>query len=1770
MDEYGIKRTIDSLNENIYDYISTEYFGKNDALREICKPELKKDGILHQKAFIEANNAYKEINNGIQYAHIPENVKHFLLHMASKKLGVFSNPYSHQVKALEAFHAGKDLFISTGTGSGKTECFLWPLISKLVAEMNSHPETWSHRGIRAVMLYPMNALVGDQMGRLRKIIGNDAKGFQEYIASIAGSPRTPQFGMYTGRTPYPGKRSKSQQKELAETLEKELFADGTEEDQKNIRGKLLSLGKYPSKVDLNAFINGLKNDIDCITDPRDAELITRHEMQKFCPDILITNYSMLEFMMLRPIEAKIWEDTKKWLDLNHENKLLFIIDEAHMYRGASGAEVALLIQRVMHKLQIPRERVQFILTSASIPSGPTAKIDVINFACDLTSADSNNHRFELIQGKKAELATTGYCFSPEVLSNTNISSLYGDEEEKLQELSAIATSLKWDSAPTSASEQDISYWLYKQLIECRPVQTILRTCRGHATSFEDLAEIAFPESDKTVREKATDVLLALLPLAKRKDGSVLFPSRLHLFFRGLQGIYACTNPNCSELEKKSELGLGKIFINPKNNRCKCGSLIYELINERSCGALFLKGYLDVSKNEESFIWNQSGIIIGEDFKEIHFYVIPKDGSYTREEGHEIGWLNTKTGLVTKIPPQQAKENYLEVAYCLQAESKKSKKQTSLWTFANCPKCGKKDFTATSFETKNNEPFYNLVKEQFYLQPPVAEYKHFINEGRKVLLFSDSRQKAAVLARDLTRAADLEAMRKAICMAADELEMNAKLNNYEPNLKLLYPAFLKTVCENNIQFFYGSDEESIREQIEQMQKIISRSEKRQRPIDFKDIASRFPNNPFQYQMHLLNLLCSHYRSLSDHALCWLEPKLQTSDIDDIEDTLEEHCIDLSIDDFVQIFSAWAQEICITQIAALSSAENDARQEISKYKSSFGIQRNEKEKFLPRRIQKLLNKTIFADESAASRESKSKVILKLLNEFLTESNLQHHEGSFFLNDERVKLRYGGHSQRWFRCPVCSGVSSFTFKGLCCRCANGKPKEMTGSDFESLAFWRKPTTNAVDKVPGYSLTRINTEEHTAQLSHKDQRQRLWSTTEDFEMRFQNVFISKQHPVDILSCTTTMEVGIDIGSLTAVGLRNVPPTRENYQQRAGRAGRRSASISTIITYADNRPHDSHYFFNPELIISAEPRTPWIDINNKKIRRRHVGVIVISKALEQMNEDISSLPTVSFLAVRKDEFIKCIRSEFEKLFKNTRFSLLVSNDDKKSLLKQILADIESLAQKANEQSNEFTDDNGTEKKLLDALIDNGIFPSYSFPRNVVGFYIFNPDDKTIQQKPERALELAINEYAPGRVVVVNKQTYKSGGLFSTLLKMDNERQSAPAEQYFKNPEYFSPIKLCQNAACEWIGNSSKDQCPFCNSKLLEQHNLLKPWGFAPTNGRSIREIDAETEYTSVSKPCYSITPKKNELKDVKNYTNLKISKRSSESLYILNKGIDSQGFMVCRLCGAAAPGNNQDLLKNKKLSRPYLSATNQPPCNHMPENVFLGGKFLTDLMLYVIELDNNLINVDADELWINRAAQTLAEALVLAAGRVLDVEFNEIKSGYRIRRSEANKTFVDIYLFDSLSSGAGYSSALESITTKLLNATKELLLNCPSGCGSACHDCLKNYWNQQVHEILDRFAAIQLIDWCQHGKMPEPISIVQQLELLAPLQELDTRWTVSREGDELFLEKNGQQYRVCVHPAMMRPQKDVLSRCICISDLYLRYALPLAEEKINAQWTSK
>ena len=134
MDKYGVKSTHDALKNKLLNYINTVYLGQNDALRLACEKEITKSGVLYQEPYIEANHSYITCKQGISNSNLDPEIKKILTMMIQRNLGVFENPYKHQLESLEAFYQGNDLFVATGTGSGKTECFMWPLATKLLME----------------------------------------------------------------------------------------------------------------------------------------------------------------------------------------------------------------------------------------------------------------------------------------------------------------------------------------------------------------------------------------------------------------------------------------------------------------------------------------------------------------------------------------------------------------------------------------------------------------------------------------------------------------------------------------------------------------------------------------------------------------------------------------------------------------------------------------------------------------------------------------------------------------------------------------------------------------------------------------------------------------------------------------------------------------------------------------------------------------------------------------------------------------------------------------------------------------------------------------------------------------------------------------------------------------------------------------------------------------------------------------------------------------------------------------------------------------------------------------------------------------------------------------------------------------------------------------------------------------------------------------------------------------------------------------------------
>ena len=647
---HGANYVHKQLRTELEDYIKSQYFGKSPILLSALSKHLDDEGLLYQKPFIESSPAYVTVQNGIEQASLFPWLKTYFKLLSEAGLGVFPSPFAHQIAALEAATKGENLFVSTGTGSGKTECFMWPLLAKMAEEARNSKQSWRQRGVRTIIMYPMNALVSDQVSRLRRMIGDPDQKFISIFRNVCGSEvRRPQFGMYTGRTPYPGiKPLKEQDKKLERTLARMSFPQG--DSEKEFFKHLLKEGKIPAKVDMNQFLQGL-HEGKHIPNDEDAELITRFEMQQFCPDILITNYSMLEYMLLRPREQKIWDDTRKWLTMNPENKLLFVIDEAHMYRGSSGGEVALLIRRLFHKLGISRDRVQFILTTASMPNKNQQDVDsVMKFANELTASDTETPFCYLTGEREVIDGRIKYDIPAKLFLASDPGKFEERDDIRLSALVSFWYQLDgFDKNITSL--ESIYNWMYDNLVYYRPFNELIKRCRGNAVSLGELSSGVFPDLDEADALKAISVMLAIAPLAKNSKGSILFPARMHMLFKGISGVYACTNANCCCSHTEGGLTLGEVYLSDGNLICPhCGSVVYELYNDRRCGALFFKGYIlaDEGLHGNIYLWHYSGQLIDRRMKEIHLYIPDDDFELPEKQGLNAikpCYLDVKSGFV---------------------------------------------------------------------------------------------------------------------------------------------------------------------------------------------------------------------------------------------------------------------------------------------------------------------------------------------------------------------------------------------------------------------------------------------------------------------------------------------------------------------------------------------------------------------------------------------------------------------------------------------------------------------------------------------------------------------------------------------------------------------------------------------------------------------------------------------------------------------------------------------------------------------------------------------------------------------------------------------------------------------------------------------------------------------------------------------------------------------------------------------------------------------
>jgi len=1749
-----IQETIQQLHASLQDYIEATYHISAPSLIRQRQELLARPGVIHQVPYLESTPRYETGESFEQMKGLPDAALEVYTKLSAKegKLPrlIYNPPYKHQSDSIRhSLIDGKNLVIMTGTGSGKTESFLLPILGKLAREAESNPSGFGeHPAMRAFILYPMNALVNDQLGRLRSLFGDPR--LVELFKQWTGRP--PRFARYTSRTPYAGMRTSTKDSAKLKSfddfyvdIERRIKSGEADERADAIRllQELKDHGKWPAKPDLAAWFGEKgsswqnRNTTDfkrAVTLLDDSELLTRHEVQAAPPDLLVTNYSMLEYMLMRPIERPLFDQTRDWLIANPKEKFLVVLDEAHLYRGAAGAEVGLLLRRLRSRLGIPPERFQVICATASFEDKTYAP----DFGTQLSGVPSET--FVPITGTLdlRPHSKTGSEHDADILSAINLGKYYNAQssDERIAVLKPFLNyrQVKGDYPPESA--------LYHALKDFGPMGLLVNSTMKEALPLNELGHGIFPTSPLRKADAAVTSLMALGSIARLDSNTPgLLPCRIHNFFKGLPGLWVCMDPDCSELVDDLKDGIcGQMFSQPIE-RCGCGSRVLELYTCRNCGTAYARAYTD-DVDSPSTLWSEPGQRLRMAGRETGPLLAldllleePSEG-----EGAEPADYDLETGRLN--PPSlgpRTRRVFIRGERSLYTSDEDAETDTSheaCGEFKPCAICGKTASFGRTYvqdhQTKGDQPFQALVARQIQIQPPgPQEATRFAPlQGRKVLTFSDSRQVAARLAPNLQMYSVRDSLRPLIAWGFKRLQKVESLRN-NLNLDDLYLAVLLASNELKVRLRpeMKSGENFDAELV--VEKAIADGETEQ-DAGLLNLCLEIRNErpPAALLESMVTTIQDRFWGFEALGLASIvERHKHTSSLEElpsipgVAETSEEK---------VDLARAWLrcwQNHGFWLNSMPGNWENRSSAEGVRVKT-----RNPKAKFksMDRILADKAQRKIFWDQWSPT----------LLDLFTRNSS-----GSYKrLSGSELSLRFDGS---WVHCHICKSVHrpvpNFT---SCVDC--GSPEAvMLDPDNDPVflarkGFYRKSVVDALSDPPRKPMALIAAE-HTAQLN-ASQNEDVFSKAEENELLFQDIALTgssaagRSSAIDVLSSTTTMEVGIDLGALSGVALRNMPPGRANYQQRAGRAGRRGNAVATVVAFGSADSHDEHYFSEPDGMIRGDVIDPRLTLENADIVCRHIRAFLLQNYLQdrlpevnpkQQHDLFSVLGTVSDFRnsasiLNRDDFSTWL-SEHEVALHESVAAWIpdkLSVEDRKKLLSGMVEDClnaiddairpgpeETAQDEANEEEDQA--EVGEERprqapnlgKLLDRLLYCGKLPRYAFPTDVATFHVFDRERSTrfrriMRFAPSQGLPIALSQYAPGKQVWISGKCYTSGAIYSP---MKEDREAAYASR-----RIYMECSGCGYAKIYSVGsidrNSSQD-CPACGGENTfgPARYWMRPPGFAhPVDVEEVTSPEdmPETSYATRAKLTMETPKEEDEWTQINDRIRiLKVRKH----LLVSNTGPGEEGYNYCTKCGRIEASSDPNPQLAMPHNTPFPTDENNKICDgtRTVRHLVLGSKFITDIALLSVRVAAPLKLKPAHSS-TTVALRTVSEAIAKAACQLLEIEPGELMAEFRpaLTPAGASGLEAEIFLYDTLPGGAGFASQLPEKGLELFQRTLTLMKTCPEDCDASCYRCLRSFKNKFEHSLLDRHVGVELLEYLLNGESPQfnPIRIRNSTLLLA------------------------------------------------------------------------
>ena len=1736
-----IQQSIEQLHGTLRDYIEATYHISDKSLIAQRKALLACPGVIHQVPYIESTPRYETGEHFSEMAGLSPAALEAYLAVSNQQSDlprlIYDPPYKHQSEAIRGcLIDGRNLVIMTGTGSGKTESFLLPILGKLAREASNSPDTFNQRSaMRALVLYPMNALVNDQLGRLRTLFGDPR--LVSLFNGWAGRP--PRFARYTSRTPYAGMRIAKKDSTKFRSFEEfyvdiERRARAADSKEQVEAERLLQIlkerGKWPAKPDLGAWLGEKGNRwqdsktgtfVRAVTLPDDTELLTRHEVQAAPPDLLVTNYSMLEYMMMRPIERPIFDMTRAFLEANPDEIFLVVLDEAHLYRGAAGAEVGLLLRRLRDRLGIPPSRLQVICATASFKDRAYAPL----FGAQLSGLSADT--FLPISGTLALQPhdEPGSDQDAAVLDDIDLPRYYeaATDEERL---SAIRPLLDYRHAQGDGPPEVA---LYRALADFPPMGRLINTTMKEAVPVADLGRVLFPTTPSGKADAAANALMALGSAARQdKRTPSLLPCRIHSFFRGLPGLWVCMDAECIALADAEKDGIcGTMYSQPRDS-CECGARVLELYTCRNCGTAYARAYTDDIDVPQA-LWSEPGESLrmaeGETGPLLALDLLLEDPA--REDLSEPADYDLETGRLN--PPSLGSRTRRvhirsdRVSDPTDEEDDSPLALESRGQFAPCAVCGKTARFGRSYvqdhQTKGDQPFQALVARQLQVQPPsaVKSTPFAPLQGRKVLTFSDSRQVAARLAPNLQMYSTRDSLRPLIAWGYRRLQ-NVPALQMHLSLEDLYLAILLAANHLNVR---------LRPEVKSGETFGAE----------KTVRDAVASGATEDDADLLSLFMEIRNTRPPEAL-----------LDQIVTTVQDRFLGLEALAFASIAERSKHTVALQELPpipgiaeALDPKVELVRAWIRCWQSwGFWLSSMPLDWWMRSRSKGARNirgkrgwfkamDTVLL-EREARKGFRQQWLPKLLSLFTEDT-----PGGFRrLRGNDLTLLFDG---RWVHCVRCKSVHrpvSGIDHCLDCGSPNIRPLD---SDHDPVflarkGFYRNPVTAAFGVPPQQPIALVAAE-HTAQLN-APQNEDVFSKAEENEILFQDIPFNRENTrataIDVLSSTTTMEVGIDIGALSGVALRNMPPGRANYQQRSGRAGRRGSAVATVVAFGSADSHDEHYFTEPDGMIRGDVVDPRLTLDNREIVRRHIRAYLLQSYHQDRIPTIdpdhphdlfSVLGSVSDFRngtsiLNRDDFSAWLVEHGGRL--RDRVSSWIPAelgiDDRHDLLTQMEddcisaidaaigdasvgttksseADVDTQVEVSAEEGEERPWEHAGTEKLLDRLLYCGKLPRYAFPTDVATFHVFDLNLSSrfrpiMRFAPQQGLPTALTQYAPGKQVWISGKCYTSGAIYS----------ANPDDRYtaWKSKRIYMECRECGFATTYSTDQASRDETRDCQACGGEQafgpgRYWLRPPGFAhPVDAEELTSPDDMPEISYATRAKLTMDTPDDRAAWLTINDRARVL-RSRQHLLVSNTGPRKDGYTYCPKCGRIEASVERSPKLTGPHLKPYPDDDNRRNCDgmHPTRHIVLGTDFITDIALFSMRVAPP-ISLRPGHTPTVVALRTLSEALAKAACQLLELEPGELMAEYRPALTPNGRSGheVEIFLYDTLPGGAGFSAELATSNVGLFQAARSLLKDCPENCDSSCYRCLRSFKNRIEHSLLDRHIGAQLLEYLLDGKLTE------------------------------------------------------------------------------------